>query len=79
MPYMKTITVKLPDPLASWLSRRAQELGRPQSEVIRDALEKARRGTGFVSCHDLMADVCGSLAAPPDLSTNPEYMDGFGK
>lgn len=75
---MKTITVKLPEPLASWLTHRAQELGRPQSEVVREALANSRRGSGFVSCHDLMADVCGSVPAPFELSTNPKYMDDFG-
>ncbi|MSQ58925.1 MAG: CopG family transcriptional regulator [Betaproteobacteria bacterium] len=76
---MKTLTVKLPETLASWLSYRAKQLGRPQSELVREALEQARRGTGSVSCHDLMADVCGSVPGPKDLSTNPKHMDGFGK
>jgi hypothetical protein len=76
---MKTLTVKLPEPLATWLSRRAKELGRPQSEIVRDALERSRTGSGSVSCHDLMIDVCGSVDGPKDLSTNPKYLDGFGK
>ncbi len=76
---MKTLTVKLPEPLASWLSRRAKELRRPQSELVRDALERARSGTGAASCHDLMMDVCGSVSGPRDLSTNAKYLDGFGK
>lgn len=76
---MKTLTVKLPEPLAMWLSRRAKELRRPQSELIRDALEHARSGTGSANCHDLMADVCGSINGPRDLLTNPKHFDGFGK
>jgi len=75
---MKTITVKLPEALASWLSRRAKQLGRPQSDVVRDALERARSGAA-VSCHDLMADVCGSVTGPKDLSTNPKHMAGLGE
>jgi hypothetical protein len=31
---VKTITVKLPEPLASWLSRRARELHRSQSDLV---------------------------------------------
>lgn len=76
---MKTLTVKLPQPLALWLARRAKQLGRPQSEIVREALERARGGGAAVSCHDLMADVCGSVRGPKDLSTNPKYLDDFGK
>jgi Ribbon-helix-helix protein, copG family len=76
---MKTITVKLPEPLAMWLSRRAKELGRPQSELVRDALERSRLGGDTANCHDLMLDVCGGIDGPKDLSTNPKYLDGFGK
>ena len=76
---MKTITVKLPKPLAAWLLRRAKELGRPQSQIVRDALERARVGKDAASCHDLMADVCGSISGPKDLSTNPKHLTGFGE
>jgi Ribbon-helix-helix protein, copG family len=76
---MKTLTVKLPEPLAAWLSRRAKELGRPQSEIVREALARAQAGGGTDSCHDLMMDVCGSVDGPKDLSTDPKYLDGFGK
>ena len=76
---MKTLTVKLPALLAAWLSRRARELGRPQSEIVREALERARTGQDMVSCHDLMADVCGTLRGPRDLSTNPKHLAGFGE
>jgi metal-responsive CopG/Arc/MetJ family transcriptional regulator len=76
---MKTITVKLPEALAAWLTRRAGELGRPQSEVVRDALQRARDGAAPASCHDLMNDVCGTVTGPRDLSTHPKHMRGFGE
>jgi Ribbon-helix-helix protein, copG family len=76
---MKTITVKLPEPLAAWLLRHAKELGRPQSQIVRDALERARVGKDAASCHDLMADVCGIISGPKDLSTNPKHLIGFGE
>ncbi len=76
---MKTLTVKLPEPLALWLTRRAKQLGRPQSELVREALERVRAGGSAASCHDLMADVCGSVRGPRDLSTNPKHFDDFGK
>jgi len=76
---MKTITVKLPEPLAAWLSRRSKELGRSQSDLVRDALERARTGEDMPSCHDLMLDVCGIVHGPKDLSTNPKHFTGFGE
>ena len=77
---MKTLSVKLPTPLASWLSKRSQELGRTQSDLVRQALEDEKRGeTRAKSCAELLADLDGSFKGPPDLSTNPKYMKNFGK
>ena len=76
---MKTISVQLPESLATWLSRRASELGRPQSDLVREALQHSREGTGGASCHDLFADVCGVIEGPKDLSTNPRHLNGLGE
>jgi len=76
---MKTITVKLPEALATWLSRRARALGRPQSDLVREALQRVSDGTSGASCHDLFADVCGVIDGPKDLSTNPKHFSGFGE
>ena len=35
---MKTISVKLPAPLAAWLTEEARELGRSKSALVRQAL-----------------------------------------
>lgn len=75
----KTVTVKLPEPLATWLARRSRELGHTQSDLIRDALERLRQGSAGDSCHDAFADVCGSVHGPKDLSTNPRHLAGFGE
>jgi len=72
---MKAITVKLPEPLAAWLSRRARELGRSQSDIVREALQRASDATNGASCHDLFADVCGVVDGPRDLATNPKHSD----
>ena len=72
---MKAITVKLPEPLAAWLSRRARELGRSQSDIVREALRRSSEGTSGVCCHDLFADVCGVIDGPRDLATNPKHSD----
>jgi hypothetical protein len=80
VPGMKSISIKLSPPLARWLSSRARELKRTQSDLVRDALEQQQRRQNGPSCHDLMKHLCGSLKnAPRDLSTNPKYMEGFGK
>ena len=76
---MKTITVKLPEPLAAWLSRRARALGRSQSDLVREALQSASDGTSGVTCHDVFADICGVIDGPRDLSTNPKHLSGFGE
>ena len=71
---MKTISVKLPEELAAWLSRRARELNRPQSDLVREALQRVSKGNSGVSCHDLFSDVCGVIDGPKDLSTNPKHL-----
>jgi hypothetical protein len=76
---MKTISVKLPAPLAEWLTRQANDRGQSRSALVREALEQQRKGNGKASCHDLLGDLCGSLKGPRDLSTNPKYLEGLGK
>jgi len=76
---MKTVTVKLPEPLATWLAGRSHELGHTQSDLIRDALERLRQGSAGNSCHDAFADVCGSVKGPKDLATHTRHMAGFGE
>ena len=76
---MKTVTVRLPEPLAAWLSQHARELGRSQSDIVREALQRSSEGTSGVSCHDLFADVCGVIDGPRDLSTHPKHLAGFGE
>jgi hypothetical protein len=76
---MKTISVKLPTPLATWLSQQARELRRSKSALVRQALEQQRSGPGQGTCLDLMEDLCGSVRGPRDLSINPKHLEGFGK
>jgi Arc/MetJ-type ribon-helix-helix transcriptional regulator len=77
---MKTISVKLPEPVADWLERHAKETKRTRSAVIRAALERERAGKHRPkSCRDLLADLEGFFDGPPDLSTNPKHMEGFGQ
>ena len=78
-PPMKTVSVKLPTPLAAWLAQQARELRRSKSALVRQALEQQRRRPGKGTCLDLMADLCGSVRGPRDLSTNPKHLEGLGR
>jgi hypothetical protein len=49
---------------------------------VRDALEQMFNGTRRskpISALELAGDLVGSCEGPGDLSTNPKYMEGFGK
>lgn len=78
---MKTISLKLPAPLANWLAKRANELGRSRSDLVRQALEEQRQGKNKSekSCAELLAEFSGFFRGPRDLSTNSKYMRDFGK
>jgi hypothetical protein len=82
---MKTVSIQLPDALANWLEKQAAAERRSESRIVGEMLRvkkqrAARRPARFVSCHDLMKDLCGKYdGLPPDLSTNPKYFDGFGQ
>ena len=76
---MKTVSVKLPAPLAAWLTQQARQLRRSKSALVRQALEQQRTQPGRGTCLDLMQDLCGSMAGPRDLSTNPRHLEGFGQ
>jgi len=82
---MKTVTVKLPDELAVRLEKRAKRLGVSKSAILRESLERNLVGkNGAVeeepSAYDLMRDGFGCVdSGIGDLSTNPKYMEGFGR
>jgi negative regulator of replication initiation len=77
---MKTISLKIDSNLYAWLQKQSKKLGRSKSAITREALEMSRGGKSAPSCHDLMADVCGSVrSGVKDLSTNKKYLKGFGE
>jgi Arc/MetJ-type ribon-helix-helix transcriptional regulator len=82
---VKTISLKLPGTLHAKLARAAKSRKTSKSELMRAALDQflnneqrpsARR---TVSALELAGDLVGCIAGPGDLSTNPKYMEGFGK
>jgi predicted transcriptional regulator len=80
---MNTISLKLPDHLLERLEEEAKARGTTKSSLVRECLEKsldARAAKDAGSCHDLARDLAGSIKGlPRDLTTNPKYMEGFGR
>ena len=56
---MQTLTLKVPDDLADRLNRRARELNRPKSEIVRQALLAQLK---FESLLDRAGDLVGKYA-----------------
>ena len=76
------ITVRIPLSLGKRLKKQADVKGRPESEIVREALESYLRQTAGQSAYELarQAGVIGRLKdAPRDLSTNPRHFKGFGE
>ncbi|HEX4125271.1 MAG TPA: ribbon-helix-helix domain-containing protein [Tepidisphaeraceae bacterium] len=81
---MPTITCKVPEKLDAALKAMAREQGVSKSEFVRSTL-KARvanrpRRKPSVRPYDLIKHLAGSVkGGPPDILTNPKYMEGFGE
>jgi hypothetical protein len=80
---MERINVRVEGRLKQQLEAEARERGVRPSDVVRQALEEhMRQRTPRLNCRDL-AERLGILGSakglPADLSTNPEYMEGFGR
>jgi len=77
------ITIRIPQHLQRRLRSRSRLSGRPESELVREALETHfGQAPEARSAFDLAqeAGLIGSVKrAPKDLSTNPHYFEGFGK
>jgi hypothetical protein len=79
---MKTLSLKLPHRLRAKLDEVAKKRGESKSEVVRAALEQFFNGQSPVSPGSLLEAVqpwIGCVEGPGDLSTNPKYMEDFGK
>jgi predicted transcriptional regulator len=79
---MKTVSLKLSEDLEMQLSEAARRTGHSKSLLVRMALSEflPRRsrssGRSFLA---RAADLAGSIAAEPDLSTNKRRMHGYGR
>ena len=80
-PGMSTLTVDLPDELASRLEAASRSRSVPTAQVVRElvaTLPPARPEDR--SAFDVLGATFGcSASGLGDLSTNPSYLDDFGK
>ena len=79
---MKTLSMRLPDALATKLNTLAKKRGEPKSEVAREAIEVFVNGSDVrseLSCHDLGKDLAGCVEGPVDLATNKKHLRGYGR
>ena len=79
---MRTVSVKIPERLDKALAATARRRRTTRSALIREALEALVAGgvrpqPGSVA--EAAADLIGCVAGPGDLSTNPTYLEDFGK
>jgi hypothetical protein len=65
-----TFTVRLPPELAQWLRNLARRRGVPQSQIIKDNLEKARQAAPDKPFMKLAGSIQG---LPRDLSRRKGY------
>jgi len=76
------ISVRVEPALRKKLGRIARRFGKSESELVRDVLSEFCQRDSGQSAYDLAkrAGIIGMIKdAPPDLSTNPKYMEGFGR
>ena len=79
---MTPISLKMPRRLAAELSEAARRRGVSRSALIRQAIEaflRAEEADQPMSAFSQAADFAGAFPGPTDLSSNPDYMRGFGQ
>ena len=78
---METLSLRIPKTLASKLSATARRRGQAKSALVREVLEEyfGRESSSAGAFYDSIADLVGCVEGPPDLSTNPKYLEGYGK
>ncbi len=67
-----TITVRLPEDLAEWLSEVARETGVPVGRIVREQLQRARHERDLRPYMKL----AGKIKGPRDLSTRKGFSRG---
>ena len=76
---MKTLTMKLPDGLLTWLENEAKRANRPKSALVREILQRHQQRQARTAL-DMTADLCGCVQSGlRDLSRNKKHFKGFGR
>lgn len=80
---MTTVTLKMPQSLASRLGVAAEKRQTSRSELIRTAvlkyIEEEPSDSTKPSAYDLVREFSGTVEGPCDLSSSPNHMQGYGK
>jgi hypothetical protein len=74
---MQTLTLKMPPELSGWLEKRARELNRPKSEIVREALMSQRGRKNSDSVVARAGDLVGKYAGSKH-SSHKRNLKGFG-
>jgi hypothetical protein len=79
---MKTLTVRLPEPLIAQIERESRRRKVSKSDVVRERLTKPSLGQGSAA-FEAIADLVGSVdGLPPDLSARKKARlksTGYGR
>jgi Arc/MetJ-type ribon-helix-helix transcriptional regulator len=80
---MKTLTVRLPEPLVADIEAESRGRRLSKSDVVRERLERAPRGRRRAASLDTIVDLVGSVKGlPADLSAHKKkylHATGYGK
>jgi Arc/MetJ-type ribon-helix-helix transcriptional regulator len=80
---MKTLTVRLPEPLFADIAAESRGRNLSKSDVVRERLESARKGRRRSASLEAIADLIGSVdGLPTDLSARTKHylkITGYGK
>ena len=80
---MTTVTLKMPQSLASRLGVAAEKRKTSRSELIRAAvmkyIEEDQSKAVELSAYDCVREFSGTVEGPCDLSSHTRHMQGYGK
>ena len=77
---MQTLTLKVPDDLADRLNRRARDLNRSKSEIVRQALVAQLNGEKkYESLLDRAGDLVGMYASGRKDSSHKRHLKNLGR
>jgi hypothetical protein len=76
---VKTLTMKLPEPLLAWLEDESKRLKLPKSALVRQILQKQEQAQPR-NALAMAADLCGcAQSGLGDLARNRKRLKGFGR